>query len=109
MSSDKLPTTLSNGMMLPHMSARRRHEVGDIVFEMLGGVQRLHHEANRDSDSYKWFVGTVWAKGLPRAVATESTNAGGVEDMLERLEKVEAAEKSKTIDGCASDITDVEP
>src|ERR1700687_2870159 len=95
MSKVELPTSLPGGMMLPHMSARRRHEVCDVVFEMLGGTERLHHEANRDRDAY-WEFMKLWSKGLPRAVATEHSVGEGVEALLDKLD---AAENAKTIDG----------
>lgn len=92
-----LPITLPGGALMPHMSARRRHEICDTVFEMLGGVERLHHEANRDQDSYWKFMG-MWQKGLPRAVATEhSVDRESVEELLKKLDRGENAQ----------DITDV--
>lgn len=85
----KLPLALPGGQLMPHMSARRRHEVMDTVFEMLGGTERLHHEANRNSDSY-WEFMKMWSKGLPRAVATEhSVNNESVDELLKRLEAKE--------------------
>lgn len=102
----KFPLTLPGGQMMPHMSARRRHEVCDTVFEMLGGTERLHHEANRNTESY-WEFMRMWQKGLPRAVATEPTaNNEQVEEMLKRLDQ---AENAKVINGSASRVheTDV--
>lgn len=98
MSSDsKVPITLPGGALMPHLSARRRHEVCDTVFEMLGGTERLHHEANRDRESY-WEFMKLWQKGLPRAVATEhSANTDSMEKLLDRLDERERA----------SDLTDV--
>lgn len=99
----KLPMTLPGGQLMPFMSARRRHEICDTVFEMLGGTERLYHEANRDRESY-WDFMKLWQKGLPRAVATEQSTAGaGVEDMLKRLE---AAENARVINGTASEVHD---
>lgn len=86
--------------MLPHMSARRRHEVLDVVFEMTGGVERLAHEAEKDSDSY-WQFMRLWGKGLPRAVATEHSVTEGVESLLDKLD---AKEKAKTIEGNFSEV-----
>lgn len=88
---------------MPHMSARRRHEICDTVFEMLGGVERLHHEANRNTDSY-WEFMKMWQKGLPRAVATEANvNNESIEEALKRLD---AAENARVINGDASRVHD---
>lgn len=102
--------TLPGGALMPHMSARRRHEICDTVFEMLGGAERLHHESNRNSDSY-WEFMKLWQRGLPRAVATEhSVNNESVEDLLKKLDQHET---SKVINGSVSrvderNVTDVE-
>ena len=93
MSTPKPPSVTPSGMLVPFMSARRRHEICDIVFEMIGGVQRLAHEAERDP---KWFYGSLWVKGLPRAVSTEHTVDNGVESLLDKLD---AAANAKTIEG----------
>lgn len=99
----KLPMALPGGQLLPHLSARRRHEICDTVFEMLGGVERLHHEANRDRESY-WDFMKLWQKGLPRAVATEhSVDKDSVEELLKRLDR---AENAKVINGTATVIED---
>lgn len=106
MSNDKAPLALPGGALMPHLSARRRHEICDTVFEMLGGVERLHHEANRDRESY-WEFMKMWQKGLPRAVATEhSANTDSMEKLLDRLDERERG--AKTIDGHAREVTDIE-
>jgi hypothetical protein len=100
--SNKLPAMAGPaGGLVPFMSARRRHEICDIVFENLGGTARLEHEANRDGDSF-WKFMALWAKGLPRAVSTEHSATTGVEDLLDRLDR---AEKAKTI---SADYVEVE-
>lgn len=91
----KLPIALPGGTMMPHMSARRRHDILDTVFEMLGGVERLAHEANRNPDAY-WEMMKHWGKGLPRAVATEHRIGEGVEELLDKLD---AAEHAQVING----------
>lgn len=104
---NKFPLTLPGGQLMPHMSARRRHEICDTVFEMLGGVERMHHEANRDPEAYWEFMTKLWGKGLPRAVATEhSVNNESIEDMLKKLEQ---HENIKVINGTAQEIIDVTP
>ena len=86
---------------MPHMSSRRRHEICDIVFEMVGGVERLAAETEKSSESY-WEFMKLWSKGLPRAVATEHTASEGVENLLDKLDK---AERARTIDAEMTDIT----
>jgi hypothetical protein len=90
------------GGLVPFMSARRRHEICDVVFENLGGTQRLEHEANRDQESYWRFMG-LWAKGLPRAATQEHTVGSGVEDLLDKLDR---AANAKTIDGEFVEVDD---
>jgi hypothetical protein len=100
MSTPKPPQTSAAGMLAPFMSARRRHEVCDIVFEMIGGVQRLAHEAERDP---KWFYSSLWVKGLPRAATTEHTLDTGVDALLDKLDK---AANAKTIEGNFTEVPD---
>lgn len=83
-----LPIGLPGGELMPFMSSRRRHEVCDVVFEMLGGAERLHHEADRNSDSY-WEFMKLWSKGLPKMANTEHTASEGVEALLEKLDQAE--------------------
>lgn len=102
MSAPKPPVTLPGGMLVPFMSARRRHEICDIVFENLGGAQRLEHEANKDQDSFWKFMG-LWSKGLPRAATTEHTVDNGLETLLDKLDK---AANAKVIDGSFTEVPD---
>lgn len=103
MAHEKLPLILPGGTMLPHMSARRRHEILDTAFEMCGGVERLVHETNRNPESY-WEMMKLWGKGLPRAVATEHSATAGVEDLLGKLDALERSDNAKVIDGSAVEI-----
>ena len=91
----QLPCSLPGGEMLPHMSARRRHEICDVVFEMIGGVPRLAAEAEKSSESY-WEFMKLWSKGLPKVASTEHSVTEGVESLLDKLD---AAERAKTIEG----------
>jgi Ser/Thr protein kinase RdoA (MazF antagonist) len=101
--ASKFPLTLPGGQLMPHMSARRRHEICDTVFEMLGGVERLHTEANRNNESY-WEFMKMWQKGLPRAAATEPTsNNEALEEMLKRLD---ASDRAQVINGTSSRVHD---
>lgn len=100
-----LPVTTPNGLLVPFMSARRRHEICDIVFEQLGGVQRLAHEAGKDSESYWAFMTKLWGKGLPRATSTEHTVDNGVESLLEKLDQRNGA-GAKVINGNFEEVPD---
>jgi hypothetical protein len=95
MSKNSLPTALPGGYLLPHMSARRRNEIVDVVFEQIGGPERMVAWAERP-ENYGDFITKVWAKGLPRAVSNEHTVGGGVEDLLDQLDR---ADKAKVING----------
>jgi hypothetical protein len=99
MSRAKLPIALPGGQLLPHMSARHRHEIMDTVFEMLGGTERLAHEADREY----WEFMKLYGKGLPRAVSTEHSVGGGVEDLLDQLDR---AEKATVIEGKVTVLSD---
>ena len=44
----------------------------------------------------EWKFMGLWSKGLPRAVSTEHNAGGGLEDLLDKLDK---AANAKTIDG----------
>jgi hypothetical protein len=94
MSKNLPPMTGPAGGLVPFMSARRRHEICDIVFENLGGPARLEHEANRDPDSYWKFMG-LWSKGLPRAVAQQHSADSGLESLLD----VDKGDSAKVING----------
>jgi hypothetical protein len=101
MRAPNLPTALPSGSLIPHLSARRRHEVCDIVFEMLGGVEKLHYEAGRDREAY-WEFMRLWSKGLPRAVATEHSATEGVENLLAQLEQ---RKKDRMVDITPENVT----
>ena len=102
MSKNLPPMAGPAGGLVPFMSARRRHEICDIVFENLGGTQRLEHEANRDADSF-WKFMALWSKGLPRAVSTQHSAGSGMEDLLAKLEK---GENAKVINGDFTEVDD---
>jgi len=90
--------------MVPFMSARRRHEIADIVFENLGGTERLTHEADKSSEAYWEFIKSVWAKGLPKALSTEHNVSDGVESLLDKLDLLERSENAVVIE--ATDAED---
>lgn len=98
------PSSLPSAALLPHMSARYRHEIADVVFQMTGGVERLVHEVNRTPDAYWTFITKVWAKGLPRISHAEIAVSDGVEDLLEKLDERDRAENAKVINGTARPV-----
>ena len=97
------PTAGPAGLLVPFMDARRRMEICAIVFENIGGIQRLTHEAERDP---KWFYGTLWVKGLPRAIATEASTENSMESLLDKVEKLEAQTNAKVINADYTEVTD---
>lgn len=88
MSAPRLPVVNSAGDMLPYMSAARRRRALDTVFEMVGGEERMAHEATKSSEGY-WNFAKLWAKG-PLPVQQNNTqhsiNAASVETLWEKLE-----------------------
>jgi hypothetical protein len=87
------------------MSARRRHEIMDTVFEMTGGVERLVHQVNKDDASY-WEFLKLWGKGLPRVAAVEHGATVGVETLLEKLDELDRSDNAKVIEGNVIDIVE---
>jgi hypothetical protein len=84
-----LPVVNPTGDMLPYMSAARRLRALDTVFEMIGGEERLAHEASKDSEGF-WNFAKLWAKGpLPVSQNNTSHSVDGksVEDLWEKLDK----------------------
>lgn len=85
----RLPVVTQAGDMLPYMSAARRRRALDTVFEMVGGEERLAHEATKSSDGY-WNFAKLWAKG-PLPVTQNNTehsvNTKSVEDLWDKLDK----------------------
>lgn len=103
----KAPITLPGGEIMPYMSARRRHEIMDVAFQMCGGVERLVHEMNRNTEGY-WAGVNLWGKGLPRAVATDhSINTKSVEDLWDKLDAREADKKAVSAPIIEGSFTDV--
>lgn len=88
-----LPTSLPGCDLMPYVSAKRRNQIVDTLFEMLGGVERMQAWAE---NNYGDFM-AIWAKGLPRNAATEhSLNTDSIENLLAKLDK---AENAQLIDG----------
>lgn len=95
--------TIVQGQLIPFMDAARKREIANIVFESIGGVARLTHIADQDP---KWFYENVWCKLLPRgALATDQgpNQAGSLEDLVDRMDKMEAANNATIINGTAKE------
>lgn len=108
----KLPTVTLAGDMLPYMSAARRRRALDTVFEMVGGEERLAHEATKSSDGY-WNFAKLWAKG-PLPVTQNNTqhsvDSKSVESLWEKLDKRrEAAAAGRIHDTSVIDVAAEEP
>lgn len=90
----KFPAMTAVGL-IPFMDANRKREIVNIVFENIGGVQRLTHEAEKDP---KWFLDNFWAKLLPRGTLStdNGSSAGTVDDLIEKLDR---AANAKVING----------
>jgi hypothetical protein len=88
-----LPMITPAGEMLPHLSARRRMEVMDMVFEDIGGVPAMSAWASRDNENRSDFY-KMWARGAIRSTNIEVSNAVSPEDIIARLD---AGEHAKVI------------
>ncbi len=107
--SNNLPVVTQAGDMLPYMSAARRRRALDSVFEVIGGEERLAHEATKTSEGYWNFI-KLWAKGpLPvtQSNTQHSVNTASVEALWEKLDARKAVGlPTQVID---ADVIDVEP
>lgn len=92
-----LPMSLPGGDLMPYMSARRRQEIADIVFEQVGGVPRMVAWVEKSDDNYGMFLTKIWAKGMLRPVNDE--RAGGPSDVESLLARLDAGEHAKVING----------
>lgn len=86
----KLPVTLPNGQMMPHISARMRTETFDIAFQEIGGQEALNDWARQNKgEFYK-----MYARGAVRSTNVELATDGSIETLLDRLD---AGEHAKVI------------
>lgn len=109
MNTPKLPVVSSAGDMLPYMSAARRRRALDSVFEVIGGEERLAHEATKTSEGYWNFI-KLWAKGplnVQKTQTEHSVDGKSVEDLWEKLEKRKAERAAGRIHD--TEIIDVTP
>lgn len=83
-----LPVALPSGALIPHISARRRTQVVDTVFEMLGGEQGLAAWAEKNKTD---FYTKIWAKGMAKPISIETTNEDSLEGLLRALDGGEHA------------------
>lgn len=90
------------GGLVPFLSAKRLKDDLFIVYQNLGGAERLLHEANRDPESYKWFMGLV-AKLIPREVAVQHDVGANLESLIEARDR---ADKAQVIDGDFTEVPD---
>lgn len=97
-----LPSTAPGGEMVPHLSARRRHQIVDTVFEMTGGTERLADWADKN---YGDFITGVWVKGLPKAVAVEHSPSQGLEAMLKKLDERDKTGGAQILDAPFKEVS----
>lgn len=89
--------------MTPYMSARKRTELFDNLFEAAGGFVRALAWIEKSDENYEKFFLGPYAKGALRAVNVEHTAGKGIEDMIEKLDK---AANAMTIDGTYTEKPD---
>lgn len=99
-----LPTSLPDGSLLPHVSAKLRTQTIDAVFEGVGGAERLRGWVEASDENYGTFL-QIWARGAVRSSNVEVGVSEGVEALLDKLDR---ADNAKMIDGTAQ-VLDGEP
>jgi hypothetical protein len=92
----QLPSSL-DGSLTPFLSRGRLREQAAIVDDMLGGVERLHHEANRTPETYRWFK-DYQARLEPREVQQEHSLSTGMEALLKRVEERKKERQASVVD-----------
>ena len=97
-----LPVALPGGSLLPHMSARLRTETIDALFVGSGGYEKALAWIEKSDENYAEFF-KIWAKGAVRSTNVEVGVSEGVESLLEKLD---AADRAKTIDATAREVED---
>lgn len=90
-----MPIAMPGGSMMPHLSARMRTEMVDMLFVGSGGFERALAWINKDDDNYGEFF-KIYAKGAIRASSLELTTDDSVEAALAKLD---AGEHAKVING----------
>lgn len=85
-----LPVSMPNGNLLPHMSARARTEVIDIVFQDIGGPAAMSDWARQNQTEFY----QMWGRGAVRSTNVELSADSSMESLLDRLD---AGEHAKVI------------
>jgi hypothetical protein len=91
--------------MQPFMSKARLRQQFDTVDEMLGGDDRLYHEANASSEAY-WEFKKLQIKLTPKEAVVDHGLTEGMEAWVERLD---AANRATTIEGSATEVVPYAP
>jgi hypothetical protein len=92
----KLPSSV-DGMLSPFMSKNRLRTQCDDVDAMLGGAERLYHEASRSPEAY-WEFKKLQAKMQPKEVMEEHSLSSGMEALLKRVEERKKARIEQVVD-----------
>jgi hypothetical protein len=96
-----LPLAMPGGELLPHMSARRRTEIIDAVFEDAGGPEKLSAWVRKSDENYGDFILKLWGKGAARVTNMEVTASDGIESLLKKLDQREREREANVIDSTA--------
>lgn len=98
-----IPIQMPGGELLPHMSARRRTEMIDALFEGTGGFERARAWIEASDENYgKFFLGP-YARGAVRSSNVEVKAPTTLEDIISQLD---AGEHAKVINGEANNDGD---
>ncbi len=96
MTRRNLPTSF-DGALTPHMSRARLREQCDDVDAMLGGTERMVHEANRSPDAY-WEFQKLRVKAMPKEVEQTHQLSTGMEALLKRVEERKKERQAEVVD-----------
>lgn len=104
----QFPMTMPGGDIMPHMSARNRTRMMDLVFEGSGGFDRLLAFAEKNDENYTVFF-KEWAKGAVRSSNVEVGVSEGVENLLDRLDARDKAANAQVINADFTEVFDATP
>lgn len=96
----KLPTTLSDGSLLPYMSPKDREKQNALVFHASGGFDREVAILKGDNDKFHDVYMNTFVKRLPKPETTIGLS-DGVEAILERMD---AADRALVINSTAVEV-----
>jgi len=97
--------TMPNGAMIPHMSARKRTQTIDALFDAAGGFSRALAWIEKSDENYGEFFKGMWAKGAARPISVEHNSGAGLEEMLEKMDR---AANAMTIEGTSRSVDDAD-